>query len=288
MRPEEHKHDRTTSKDDPLCARSTVPAMPARHIDWEGDRPPALALRTLAVVLLSIGAGVLAAAIVLPIWLPGLSASLRGPELKVFWYLSRASALVAYGLLWLSMLCGLLLTNRLAQVWPGGRAAFEVHQHASLLGLGFALLHALLLLGDRYIEATPAHILVPFGYTHYATVWVGLGQIGLYGLAAIGLSFYIKPWIGRRLWRGVHFLSFAVFVLALLHSITSGSDSGSPWAQRMYWVSGASVLFLTIYRVLVSAGDGKRRAMSASQQSVTSPKVQSNVGTFHTPDSAVS
>jgi predicted ferric reductase len=262
------------SKDGPLRARSTAPAAPARHIDWEGDRPPALELRTLVVVLLSIGAGVLAAVIVLPVWLPSLSDSLSGPEPKVFWYLSRASALVAYGLLWLSMLCGLLLTNRLAQVWPGGRVAFDVHQHASLLGLGFALFHALILLGDRYIEATPAHVLVPFAYTSYATVWVGLGQIGLYGLAAIGLSFYVKPWIGRRLWRAVHFLSFAVFVLALIHGIASGSDSGSAWAQGMYWVSGASVLFLTIYRVLVSAGGGKRRAMSANRQSATSPRVQ--------------
>jgi hypothetical protein len=83
-------------------------------------------------------------------------------------------------------------------------------------------------------------------------VWVGLGQIGLYGLAAIGLSFYVKGWIGRRLWRAVHFLSFAVFLLALLHGIASGGDSGSAWARSMYWVSGASVLFLTIYRVLVS------------------------------------
>jgi predicted ferric reductase len=270
MRPEEHGHNRTTSKDDPRGARSTAPSVPAQQIDWEAYRPLALTLRIL--VLLSIGAGALTAAIVLPVWLPGLSASLRGPEPKVFWYLSRASALVAYGLLWLSMLSGLLLTNRLAQVWPGARAAFDVHQHASLLGLAFALLHALILLGDRYIQATLAHILVPFGYTSYAPLWVGLGQIGLYGLTAIGLSFYLKPWIGRRLWRGVHFLSFAVFALALVHGIASGSDSGSSWAQYMYWVSGASVLFLTIYRVLVRAGGDKRRTTSTRARSTALPK----------------
>jgi predicted ferric reductase len=274
MRLEEHRHDRMTSNDDRPRAGSTAPAVPARHIDWEGDRPPARELRIRVAVLLSIGAGVLAAAIVLPMWLPGLSDSLRGPEPKVFWYLSRASALVAYGLLWLSMLCGLLLSNRFAQVWPGSKTAFEVHQHASLLGLAFALFHALILLGDRYKQATLAHIFVPFGYATYATVWVGLGQIGLYGLAAIGLSFYVKPWIGRRFWRAVHFLSFAVFLLVLMHGIGSGSDSGSTWAQRMYWVSGSSVLFLTIYRVLVTVGGGKRQATSASQQSATSPRVQ--------------
>jgi len=87
------------------------------------------------------------------------------------------------------------------------------------------------LLGDRYIQAPPAQALVPFGYKSYAPVWVGLGQIGLYGLALVGLSFYVKPLTGRRVWRAMHSLSFAVFLLALLHGIGSGSDSTSAWTQ---------------------------------------------------------
>jgi predicted ferric reductase len=221
------------------------------------------------LVLLGAGAGICAALIILPAWLPGLSASLSGPEPKAYWYLSRASALVAYGLLWLSMVCGLLMTSKLTRAWPGGPTIFDVHQHASLLGLAFALFHALILLGDRYIQAPLAQVLVPFAYKSYAPVWVGLGQIGLYALTLVGLSFYVKPWTGRRLWRTVHCLSFAVFLLALLHGIGSGSDSGSAWAQRLYWVSGASVLFLTIYRGLAAAFTRSLRTMRLGDSDVS-------------------
>ncbi|MFM8322336.1 MAG: hypothetical protein ACKOC5_15585, partial [Chloroflexota bacterium] len=41
--------------------------------------------------------------------------------------------------------------------------------------------------------------------------------------------------------------------LALAHGIYSGSDSASAWARWIYWASGGSLLFLLIYRILVSA-----------------------------------
>ena len=37
-----------------------------------------------------------------------------GVEPKAYWYLSRSSAIVAYILLWISMVLGLAITNKLA------------------------------------------------------------------------------------------------------------------------------------------------------------------------------
>lgn len=216
------------------------------------DMPPAMAFQTFLGIILAAVLGAFAAIAALPAWLPGLSASLLGAEPKAYWYLSRSSAFVAYILLWLSMVFGLLMTNKLARVWPGGPTAFDLHQHASLLGLAFALFHALILLGDRYVQATLFQVLVPFQYAGYEPLWVGLGQAGFYGLAIVGLSFYVKDRIGRRAWRLIHFLSFVVFALALLHGIWSGSDSQSDLARAIYWTSGGSVLFLTIYRLLIT------------------------------------
>src|SRR5919202_280414 len=117
------------------------------------------------------------------------------------WYLSRASAFAAYVLLWWSMILGLSITNRLARAWPGGPAAADLHEHASLLGLGFGLLHALVLLGDQFIGYTLSQIVIPFASAGYRTLWVGLGQIGLYLMALITFSFYVRRWIGARAWR---------------------------------------------------------------------------------------
>jgi len=178
------------------------------------------------------------------------------------WYLSRASAFAAYVLLWWSMILGLSMTNRLARVWPGGPTAGDLHEHASLLGLAFAMLHGLVLLGDHYIGYTLTQILIPFA-TAAAPLWVGLGQIGLYLMALVTLSFYVRRWIGTRTWRALHYLSFVVFVLALVHGIASGTDSGALWAILMYAGSALSVAAMTIYRIVARLVDAAPAARTA-------------------------
>ena len=242
---------------------------PRRGRDGFEDLPPATAPRTVLALLLASLGGVLVALLLLPRWLPDLSASLSGPQAHGYWFLARASAWVAFGLLWLSLVMGLLITNRLARLWPGGPTAFDLHQHASLLALAFALFHALILLGDRYISYSPATLLLPFASHDYRPISVGLGQLGFYALALVGLSFYVRGLIGRRLWRAIHFLSFAVFVLVLAHGLGSGTDSGAVWARGVYWASGASVLFLTWFRVLVSRSG---RAAPPASQGAPSPE----------------
>jgi predicted ferric reductase len=234
-------------------AAQARPAGVAPAGDELASLAPAISPQAIVGLLLGTVVGALAAAVALPAWLPGLSASLLGAEPKAYWYLARSSALVAYGLLWLAMLLGLLMSGRLAQLWPGGPTAFDLHQYTSLLGLAFALFHALVLLGDRYILATLPQILTPFAYVGFAPLWVGLGQLALYGMALVGLSFYVRDRMGRRLWRLVHVLSFAVFTLALAHGVMSGSDTEVAHIRVFYWASGGSVLFLSVYRVLIAS-----------------------------------
>jgi predicted ferric reductase len=208
--------------------------------------------RTVLLTGWAIAAGVLAAAIVFPSWVPGLSETLLGPEPKAYWYLSRASGLVAFALVWLSMVWGLLITSRVARRWPGAFAAGDLHQHVSLLGLGFGLFHGLILLGDRYANYSLTQILIPFTTAAYRPLWVGIGQVGFYLLGIVALSFYLRPWLGNRSWRALHILSFGVYLMALVHGVTSGTDASVPWIQTLYWISAGSVLFLTAYRVLVA------------------------------------
>ncbi len=252
-------------------AGAAVSAAPARAstsimADFE-SYPPAMALNTL-LLLLAVIIGAFAALVMLPTWLPALSASLLGPEPKAYWYLARASAFVAFVLLWLAMALGLLMTNKLARIWPGGPIAFDLHQHSSLLGLAFALFHALILMGDNYINYSLSQVLLPFASSSYKPFWVGLGQLSFYLLAIVGLSFYLRGQIGRNGWRLIHFLSFATYLLALMHGLGSGSDSGTTWAQAIYWISGGSLLFLTIYRVLVARMAKNREARPREKAAV--------------------
>jgi predicted ferric reductase len=196
--------------------------------------------------------GALVALVVAPIWSPKLAATLWGPSPKAYWYLSRASAFVALALLWLSMVLGLLISDKMARTWPGAQAAFAMHEYASLLGLGFAIFHAVILIGDRFIGYQLAEILVPFASRSYRPIWVGAGQIGLYVWAIVSASFYVRKRLGSAAWRLIHFASFFNFVVAMMHGLASGTDTGTTSAQVVYWVFGASACFLTVYRVMAS------------------------------------
>jgi len=169
----------------------------------------------------------------------------------IYWYLSRAAGFAAFGLLWLSMVYGLLITNRMARMWPGGPTAFDLHQFTSLLALVFTGFHMLVLLGDSYLSYSLVQLLVPFGSTNYEPVWVGLGQIGFYVMALVSITFYLRNRMKPGAWRVVHYLSFGSFVMALGHGLLSGSDTGAWWASGLYWLAGMSTLFLTVYRILV-------------------------------------
>ncbi len=218
-------------------------------------------LWTLAIII----AATTAARILLPHWLPGLSNSVGGEAPKVFWYLSRGSAVIAYLILWVSMVFGLLITNKMSRMWPGAAPAFEFHEYASLLGLGLALFHALILTGDHYINYTVVQVLLPFSSDNYRPIDVGIGQVMFYVWAIVALSFYVRKRIGQKAWRWIHFASFASFMGVLVHGILSGTDSGTTWANWMYWITGGSVLFLTVYRIVRAKAGVARPAHPAAR-----------------------
>jgi predicted ferric reductase len=201
------------------------------------------------LVMVAMTVGMLGAILLLPAWLPNMAGSLAGENPQVYWYLSRATAFTSLSILWISMALGLGMTNKMARLWPGAPASFAIHEYTSLLGLAFALFHALVLLGDHYINFTVAQIFMPFSTVDYRPTWVGIGQIGFYVWLIVALSFYVRSSIGQKTWRTLHYLSFALYIMGLLHGLFSGTDSTANWAQWYYWISGGSLLFLLMHRI---------------------------------------
>ena len=196
----------------------------------------------LGALLVATLAGVAVAVLVLPSWAPAIARSLEGAEPAAYWYLSRTSGLSAYALVWVSMMAGLSMTNRWARIWPGGPLVFDVHQHTALVGLAFALFHGLVLLGDRWLGASLWQLVVPFAVPNERAGWIGLGQIALWAMIPVALSFYVKKRIGQRTWRLLHFASFTVFALALVHGLLAGTDTEIAWVRAAYVASGGAVL----------------------------------------------
>jgi predicted ferric reductase len=204
--------------------------------------------RSLLWAAVGVAVGAAAALVVLPAVGPSLAASLTDPQPRVWWYLARTSGLASYALLAASMLLGVLLSTRFAKAWPGSAAAFTLHEHTSVVGLSLALFHGLVLLGDRHTSFTLAEVLLPFSAA-YRPLAVGLGQLALYAMVLLVASFHVKKRIGQRAWRAIHFGSFLLFALALLHGLAAGTDRG--WMLAGI-APAALVLFFAIYRGLAA------------------------------------
>jgi predicted ferric reductase len=220
---------------------------PSEQVEYESS----VNIQTFLMLFVAMIVGLLIAVLILPAWLPNLSFSLGGDAPKVYWYLSRATAFVSLSLLWLSMALGLAMTNKMARLWPGAAAAFAIHEYVSLLGLGFAVFHAIVILGDDYINFTLLQLLIPFSTVDYRPFWVGIGQLAFYTWLILALSFYIRPLIGQKFWRFLHYASFGMYLMGIFHGLFSGTDTSAGWAQTYYWISAGSLLFLLTYRILV-------------------------------------
>jgi predicted ferric reductase len=163
-----------------------------------------------------------------------------------YWYMSRAGGITAYLLVWGSVVWGLLLSSRITGKLFSRPLIYSLHEFLSILAIVFAILHAVVLLGDDYIGFTIFHLAIPF-ISPYEPLWTGLGILALYLSIALTGSFYIRNLIGHRVWRSIHYFTFVTYLLILTHAITAGSDSNLIINILLYWGTGFSVLFLTIY-----------------------------------------
>ena len=225
----------------------------------------------ILITLVSVGT------VVLPTVMPLLTTASPSIDNINYSHATKASALVAYVLLWVSMLAGLSITGKTARRWPGMSWSFGLHRFTTLLGLGFAVVHALVLLSDRYMDLSIGQLLVPFMAGSYKPQWLGLGQVALYSLAAVALSFYVRKRLGMRTWRLIHSLSFALFLMALIHGLQSGSDSGLWWARVLYWISAGTVLAGSVYRVWAARSGRPRERAAATGLVVVGGRTQASL-----------
>ena len=168
-----------------------------------------------------------------------------------FWFVSRAAGIVSFILLWASTAWGISLSSKGVGGLVSAPLAFALHNVTSWLAVGFSVVHALSLLGDRIVPFTLGGILVPFSAS-YQPLLVGLGTLSLYAGVLVSVTFYMKQKIGYRSWRLIHYLSYFMFAAVTIHSIVLGTDTKGLAMQLLYIAAGGSVMFLTLYRFLTS------------------------------------
>jgi predicted ferric reductase len=163
---------------------------------------------------------------------------------KLSWYAARASGLIAWALVTLSILWGLALSTRGVPAW-----LLDLHKFLGTLSLVFVGVHIVALWADNFVAFGPRELFVPFA-SAWRTGAVAWGIAATYLLVAVQLTSWAMKRLPRRLWHSVHLLSIPMFATATLHGFTAGADGANVAVQWAAVTGGVFVFLLVTLRVI--------------------------------------
>jgi sulfoxide reductase heme-binding subunit YedZ len=172
-----------------------------------------------------------------------------GPS--AYWYLTRSSGAVALILLTLALALGIVNVRRWStERWPRF-VVDSLHRSVSLLALAFLCLHILTAVLDTFAPISLANAVIPFTGS-YRPLWLGLGALAFDLMLAVILTSLLRRRLGHALWRTTHWLAYASWPIALLHTLGTGSDVKSTWLLAL----SLGCLVAVIGAVAIRIADG--------------------------------
>jgi methionine sulfoxide reductase heme-binding subunit len=182
----------------------------------------------------------------------------------LLWYTTRATGIVALVLLSATLVLGILTAGRAkSRSWPAFAQA-DLHKRVSLLAVVFLTIHVLTAVLDTYVNVGWASLVVPFA-SQYSPVWTGLGTVSLDLMVAVAVSSALRQRISARTWRGIHWLAYGSWPVAIAHALGEGSDGATLWMVVIAGVCIAAVLASVAWRV----GDHRRSRQRALELGAT-------------------
>ncbi|HUZ98674.1 MAG TPA: ferric reductase-like transmembrane domain-containing protein [Gaiellaceae bacterium] len=167
---------------------------------------------------------------------------------KLLWYVTRGTGVVALVLLSAGVLLGVMSSTR----WHPARTprflVLGLHRNVSLLGLAFVVVHVVTTVVDHFAPIGYQDAVLPF-LSPYRPVWLGLGAVAFDLLLALIVTSLLRARIGLQTWRAVHWLAYAAWPVALMHSFGTGSDARSGWLAALAMVCTGAVGLAVLWRV---------------------------------------
>lgn len=172
----------------------------------------------------------------------------------VLWYTTRGAGAVSLVLLSAVVVLGVLSSLRFeVPSWPRFLTT-GLHRNLALTAVVFLALHIVTAVVDPFTHLGVEAALVPFS-SYYRTFWLGLGVVAFELLVAITVTSLVRGLIGHRVWRAIHWLSYASWPVAVLHGFGTGTDAWSAWMLVIDVVCIVAVLGSVVARISMSPPD---------------------------------
>jgi hypothetical protein len=183
---------------------------------------------------------------------------------QVWWWLARATGIVAWCAVTASIVWGLTMSSKLVRRRKVPAWLLDLHRYLGTLTLVFVGVHLAALAADQYVGFGWRELFVPFAATWRpgAVAW---GILASYVLVLVQVSSWCMKHLPRKVWHRIHLASFFVFVAGTVHGAMAGADRGDLVVQFGAVAGTTVVLFLVILRVLNSSGVVEREIPARSR-----------------------
>jgi len=185
-------------------------------------------------------------------------------------YLNRSTGIVALVLLTLVVVLGVLNVSRFdTPRWP--RFVIDgLHRRVALLAVSFTTLHVVTTVLNGYAPISLLYAVIPI-HSAYLTPWLGVGAVGFDLLLAVLITSLVRARLGYRLWRAIHWLTYAVWAISIAHTLGLGNDliAGHVWMFVITWACVGAAVAAVAARVAwtVRPPVGRRGARASSTAS---------------------
>jgi len=180
---------------------------------------------------------------------------------SALWYLTRGTGVTALVLLSAVMVLGVLDLRGVATERFPRFLIDALHRRLALLAVVFVVIHIATAVLDSYVSLSWLDAVVPFGAS-YRPLGVGLGAVAFDLLLAVGISSALRARIGYRAWRAIHWLAYGSWPVAVLHTVSTGTDAHAGWLLLVLLICVLAVVVAVVVRL---AGSPRKRGREAAE-----------------------
>lgn len=178
---------------------------------------------------------------------------------SALWALGRGSGIAALVVLSLSVALGIIGRSGRSALGLGRFGLNELHRTAALTGVGLVVVHLVSLFFDPYAQLRVVDLLLPF-LGSYRPFWLGLGTVAVDLLLVVTGVSLLRQRVGPRVFRAVHWATYALWPIAVLHAFGTGTDATALWLDAVGIACVAGVGSAAVWRTSESfAGRGWSR-----------------------------
>lgn len=157
------------------------------------------------------------------------------------WYATRGLGVTVLIVLTATVVLGVATAVRWSGQDTPGFVAPELHRNLSLVASVLLVAHVATSVLDPFAQITVRDAVIPVGAT-YRPIWLGLGVLSMDILVAVIVTSLLRHRIGPRLWKVIHWVAYASWPMAVVHTLGTGSDVRSPWLIALVAACVAAVL----------------------------------------------